>query len=214
MRVLVRLLGCLMITDALWPWCSSTAGTIHPYYQRRLPAPQKEDDFASDSFHIDLRAAQVDLSSPFVRDPVGVANEMFDKRAAAAIRDFIPINWNVNCTDDPAKNVTMFGPRILPMVEWREVSEDIKLPFGLDECGRVYGFLKFSGGGLSTGRDLLEWTWYGIDPFSLCRSALPMGKPGLGHEAPTGSTCVSMGTPSRWPPGPIWVRPLRKMGSR
>jgi hypothetical protein len=71
-----------------------TAGTIRPYYQRRMPVPQRETDFASDTYHIDFSNAHM---APYgVLDPVTEANRLFDKRAAAAIRASVGIGIGVN----------------------------------------------------------------------------------------------------------------------
>lgn len=140
-------------------WTFAEAGTPRPYYQRRMPAPQREADFDSDTLHIDFRNAVTNLL--IAPDPLGAANQAFDQRAAAAIRSFVGIQWRLDCL-----GTTVFGPRVMPTVQWRDMGNGIVLPFGVDACGKDYGVLGFKGGGLSEGRDLLEFTWFGIDPIS------------------------------------------------
>src|ERR1041384_8149184 len=52
-------LPCLVTLIACWSCPPALGATIHPYYQRRLPTPQIEGDFASDTFHIDLANAHI-----------------------------------------------------------------------------------------------------------------------------------------------------------
>ena len=59
---------------------------------------------------------------------------------------------------------------------WREF-EKFNLPFGIDACGRDYGVLKLSGGGLAEGRDLLEFTWFGLNPVSFEPRGAPILTP-------------------------------------
>ncbi len=86
-------LGLLWVAS-LSSWDSTNAGTLRPYYERRLPAPQRETDFVSDTYRIDFSKAHM---QPYgVMDPVREANRLFDKRAAAAIRASTGIDIGVN----------------------------------------------------------------------------------------------------------------------
>lgn len=88
---------CLLSVAFLCCWVSATAGTLRPYYQRRMPAPQRETDFASDTYHIDFSNAHL---APYgVQDPVAEANRLFEKRTAAALRAAVGIDIGVNIGD-------------------------------------------------------------------------------------------------------------------
>jgi len=79
-----RLLSCLLSLAACSICPPVAAGTPHPYYQRRLPAPQPENSFESDTTRIDFSNAHMPAYGAL--DPVAEANRLFDSRAAAAVR--------------------------------------------------------------------------------------------------------------------------------
>lgn len=72
----------------------ASAGTIRPYYRRAIPAPQRETDFASDTYHVDFSNAH--MASYGVENPVAEADRLFQKRVAAAIRASVGIDLGVN----------------------------------------------------------------------------------------------------------------------
>src|SRR6185369_652224 len=93
-------LPCLVTLIACWSCPLALGGTIHPYYQRRLPTPQIESDFASDTFHIDLANAHIPEYG--ASNTVAEANRLFDKRAAAAVRNSVGIDVGVRIWPEDA----------------------------------------------------------------------------------------------------------------
>ena len=129
---------------------SSTA----PYYQRRLPVPQTEGDFASDGPHVDLSNAHLALYGTL--DPVAAANALFDRRAAAVVRAAVAID-----------GVAGEGPvSLFPDVVWR-VETTTSVDWNL--IGILLGPAPVSVTVRSrsvpqkpwfTARNLLEFKWY------------------------------------------------------
>jgi hypothetical protein len=110
------------------------AGSTHPYYQRKRPAPQQEANFATD--HIDVRFRH----QPSYPNNTNLAdyNNSLDARAAAVIRHAVdPVNLRIS----PDPNII-----------WQDGE-----PHHIDDSGNVNAK---AGDGLFTLRDLLEMKWY------------------------------------------------------
>jgi hypothetical protein len=95
-----------------------------------------------------------------VLNPVAEANRLFDKRAAAAIRAAVGIDFSFK--DSNGNFQKEFGPRIWPDIGWEEIpigARHPRFPYAVERDspsgGHHLGDLLFSI------RDLLEMKWYG-----------------------------------------------------
>ncbi len=132
-----------------------------PYYRRRVPVPQNEDDYASDGTHVDFSTAHL---PPYgTPDAVAAAAALFDRRAAAVVRAAVSVDGAVG--DGPI--------HIFPVIQWEESSKttvDVGFnPFGLVGVGPPITvgvdhstFAKPDQPWFQE-RDLLELKWYGSD---------------------------------------------------
>lgn len=111
------------------------AATVHPFYQRRLPTPQRESDFAGDNLHIDFSKVHTDLSA--TSDPVGEAKRLFDKRAAAAVRNSVAVDLGVLIFPEDAPS----NRDLLEIKAYGEEAPTIYIPTG--KCLAAMAYLDY-----------------------------------------------------------------------
>ena len=158
MQPLVSRSVLVTLCFSLLPCFDAGAGSTRPYYKRRLPQPQKEAEFQSDTFHIDLRNAHTD---PYPSDPgnLDAYNRLLDRRTAAAIRDAAGLGDDKKLSEQEIaehKFMAFTPPRVFPNVEWRG-----NAPWHVDDVTGAVPAGAEEGKGLYGQRDLLEMKWYG-----------------------------------------------------
>jgi len=100
------------------------AGSTHPFYRRRTPAAQNQQDFSGDTTHVDLTSAH---TPPFgASNSVPEALRLFDARAAAAVSDATAIGKGVYIfpSGEPATATT----ELLEQKSYGDVAPTIYIP--------------------------------------------------------------------------------------